>query len=108
MRRAILGLCVMPAGVVIDGNRLPNLDFNGCRVDGDAIVGGDGKIAAISAASILAKTTRDAIMIEQDALYPDYAFARHKGYCTDVHRARLAEFGPCTLHRRSFRPVNSL
>jgi ribonuclease HII len=105
MRRAILGLSVMPDGVQVDGNRLPNLRFDACSIDGEAIVGGDAKVAAISAASIIAKTTRDRIMVRMDRLYPHYEFARHKGYGTEVHRARLSEHGPCVQHRRSFAPV---
>jgi ribonuclease HII len=105
MRRAILGLGVQPDGVQVDGNRLPDLSFNGHRIDGEAIVGGDGIVPAISAASIIAKTTRDGIMEEMDTLYPGYEFARHKGYGTEAHRERLREFGPCEQHRRSFAPV---
>jgi ribonuclease HII len=107
MRRAILGLGVTPTGVVVDGNRLPRLAFGKVRLEGEAIVGGDDKVASISAASILAKTTRDRIMVSLDALYPRYEFARHKGYGTDVHRARLREFGPCREHRQSFAPVRA-
>jgi ribonuclease HII len=105
MRRAILGLGVLPDGVQVDGNRLPDLRFNGRRIDGEAIIGGDGIVPAISAASIIAKTTRDGIMEQMDALYPGYEFARHKGYGTETHRERLREFGPCDQHRRSFAPV---
>ena len=105
MRRAILGLSVTPTMVQVDGNRLPNLDFGATRIKGEAIVGGDDKVAAISAASIIAKTTRDQIMIDIDHLYPNYEFARHKGYGTEVHRQRLQDFGPCEHHRRSFAPV---
>jgi ribonuclease HII len=105
MRRAILGLSVTPGGVQVDGNRLPNLRFDARSIDGEAIVGGDAKVAAISAASIIAKTTRDRIMVRMDRLYPHYEFARHKGYGTEVHRARLSEHGPCVQHRRSFAPV---
>ncbi len=105
MRRAILGLVVTPRGVRVDGNRLPNLQFNGRRLDGEAIVGGDALVPAISAASIIAKTTRDRIMVRMDNLYPAYEFARHKGYGTEIHRARLQEHGPCAQHRRSFAPV---
>ena len=105
MRRAILGLSVFPTAVRVDGNRLPDLRFSGRHVEGEAIVGGDGKVAAISAASIIAKTTRDRFMIEMDVLYPDYGFAKHKGYGTELHRQHLQEFGPCQLHRRSFAPV---
>ena len=105
MRRAILGLSVTPTMVLVDGNRLPNLNFAATRIKGEAIVRGDDKIAAISAASIIAKTTRDQIMIDIDHLYPNYEFARHKGYGTEVHRQRLQDFGPCEHHRRSFAPV---
>jgi len=105
MRRAILGLPVTPNGVQVDGNRLPDLQFSHGRIDGEAIVGGDAKIAAISAASIIAKTTRDRIMVRMDSVYPHYEFARHKGYGTEVHRERLSEHGPCEQHRRSFAPV---
>lgn len=105
MRRAILGLRVVPAMVQIDGNRLPNLKFDGCRIRGEAIVKGDDKIDAISAASIVAKTTRDQIMTDLDHLYPDYEFARHKGYGTEAHRQHLQQYGPCEHHRMSFAPV---
>lgn len=105
MRRAILGLSVFPAAVQVDGNRLPNLRFDQRFVEGEAIIGGDGCVAAISAASIIAKTTRDRIMERMDGLYPGYEFARHKGYGTEVHRERLREHGPCELHRRSFAPL---
>ena len=105
MRRAILGLTVTPNGVQVDGNRLPNLQIYGRRLAGEAIVGGDALVPAISAASIIAKTTRDRIMVRMDSLYPVYEFARHKGYGTEIHRARLQEYGPCEQHRRSFAPV---
>jgi len=107
MRRAILGLSLTPAVVQVDGNRLPDLRFGDRRLAGEAIVGGDDRVAAISAASILAKTVRDRMMIELDRLYPCYEFARHKGYGTAVHRARLEEFGPCREHRLTFAPVRA-
>lgn len=107
MRRAIMGLSIMPHAVAVDGNRLPDLSFGQRDIDGDAIVGGDATIPAISAASILAKTVRDRFMVQMDALYPNYAFAQHKGYGTVMHRQRLAEHGPCVLHRRSFAPVRA-
>jgi ribonuclease HII len=107
MRRAILGLGVTPARVQIDGNRLPNLRFNAVIIPGQAIVGGDDLVPAISAASIIAKTTRDRMMLELDEIYPVYEFARHKGYGTEIHRDRLQEFGPCREHRRSFAPVRA-
>ncbi len=108
MRRAILGLAVMPAGVQVDGNRLPKICVFGRNIDGEAIVGGDAIVPAISAASIIAKTVRDQIMVELDSLYPLYEFARHKGYGTEIHRERLREYGPCREHRTSFAPVRAL
>lgn len=105
MRRAILGLQIVPAVLQVDGNRLPELHIANQRLDGEAIVGGDAKVPAISAASIIAKTTRDRIMLRMDELYPDYEFARHKGYGTQIHRERLRQHGPCEQHRRSFAPV---
>ena len=107
MRRAIIGLIVRPRAVQVDGNRLPDLCFHGYRIDGVAIVGGDARVTAISAASILAKTARDRMMVEMDSLYPHYAFAQHKGYGTQMHRDRLRKHGPCAEHRRSFAPVRA-
>lgn len=107
MRRAILGLAVTPANVQIDGNRLPNLRFDSRVLAGEAIIGGDDSVAAISAASIIAKTTRDHMMVELDKIYPRYEFARHKGYGTEIHRERLREFGPCREHRQTFAPVRA-
>ena len=107
MRRAIATLTVMPSGVQVDGNRLPNLSFDDVRLYGEAIVGGDGKVASISAASIIAKTHRDAIMVKLDREYPMYEFARHKGYGTRVHLERLREHGPCPAHRQTFAPVKA-
>lgn len=105
MRRAILGLKIRPDAVEVDGNRLPNLDFHGHSLPGTAIVGGDGSIASIGAASIIAKVRRDQIMRQFDEIYPHYGFAQHKGYGTKGHRSRLADSGPCPQHRRSFRPL---
>jgi ribonuclease HII len=105
MRRAILGLSVQPAAVQVDGNRLPDLDFFGWKLPGEAIIAGDSRVAAISAASIIAKTTRDRIMVDMDSLFPGYEFARHKGYGTQMHRNQLQQQGPCEQHRRSFAPV---
>lgn len=100
MRRAVLGLRLKPARVLVDGNRLPQLD-----VPADAIVKGDAKVAAISAASILAKVTRDRWCAQLHAEYPQYGFAGHKGYGTAEHLAALAQHGACPQHRRSFAPV---
>jgi len=108
MRRAILGLAVVPRRVQVDGNRLPDLRFRDGSIDGLAIVGGDARVDSISAASIIAKTTRDRLMVAMHALYPHYEFARHKGYGTELHRARLREHGPCPEHRLSFSPVRAL
>ena len=107
MHRSIAGLNIMPSKVLVDGNRLPDLRFNGTLISGEAIVGGDDHVAAISAASIIAKTCRDDMMLELDKRYPQYEFARHKGYGTEIHRARLQEFGPCPEHRQSFAPVRA-
>jgi ribonuclease HII len=107
MRRAILGLSIAPTRVQIDGNRLPNLSFDGVFIEGEAIIGGDDIVAAISAASIIAKTSRDHMMAVLDKIYPRYEFARHKGYGTEVHREKLREFGPCSEHRRTFAPVRA-
>ncbi len=107
MRRAIRRLDVTPIGVQVDGNRLPDLSFGDIRLEGEAVVGGDGRIAAIAAASILAKTTRDGIMEFLDRIYPEYGFARHKGYGTRIHLERLQRHGPCAQHRASFAPVRA-
>lgn len=105
MRRAVLGLAVVPARVLVDGNRAPRLDCGGRRLETRAVVRGDASVPAISAASILAKVTRDAMMRASDAVYPGYGFGQHKGYGTSLHRDRLREHGPCDLHRQSFAPV---
>ena len=105
MRRAIIGLNRMPGFVRIDGNRLPDLCFFGHQLDGEAVVGGDGTIAAISAASIIAKVERDAMMCRLDTVFPGYGFAQHKGYGTAEHLRNLERIGPCQQHRRSFRPL---
>jgi len=105
MRRALLGLAVRPARVCVDGNRCPDsamLEL-GCAME--AIVGGDACLDVISAASILAKTSRDAFMTRVAGDYPGYGFERHKGYPTEDHRARLTALGPCRIHRRSFAPM---
>jgi ribonuclease HII len=107
MRRAIGNLSIMPDAVRVDGNRLPDLAFGDVVVDGEAVIGGDGKVAAISAASIIAKTTRDGIMRFLDRIHPEYEFARHKGYGTAVHLERLRVHGPCRQHRNSFAPVRA-
>ncbi len=100
MRRAVEGLRLKPAKVLVDGNRLPVLD-----VLAEAIVKGDAKVPAISAASILAKVHRDRWCADYDREFPQYGFAGHKGYGTAVHMAALREHGACPQHRKSFAPV---
>jgi len=100
MRRAVEGLRLTPARVLVDGNRLPTL-----KVMAEAIVKGDALVPAISAASILAKVTRDRWCDEVHAEYPHYGFATHKGYGTAAHLDALKAHGACPLHRRSFSPV---
>ncbi|MFI0474356.1 ribonuclease HII [Halomonas sp. HMF6819] len=100
MRRAIDGLAPQAQYLLVDGNRLP-----GHALPGQAVVKGDARHAAIAAASILAKVARDAQMLTLDARYPQYGFARHKGYPTKEHLAALAEHGPLFEHRQSFGPV---
>jgi ribonuclease HII len=107
MRRAVLALAVAPQRLIIDGNRLPRLEGLGAPVAARAIVGGDATEPSISAASILAKTARDAYMKRMDACYPGYEFSRHKGYPTVLHRRLLERLGPCPLHRSSFAPVDA-
>jgi ribonuclease HII len=100
MRQAIEQLALPPALALIDGNRMPILPC-----EGRTLVGGDGLEPAISAASILAKVARDRIMDTLHARYPRYGFDRHKGYPTREHLEKLARYGPCAAHRRSFAPV---
>lgn len=102
MQRAVAGLALAPTLVLVDGNRAPILP---CTAR--AIVRGDVTEAAISAASILAKVARDALLDELDGVYPAYGFARHKGYPTPAHLAALAAHGPCPVHRMSFAPVRA-
>jgi ribonuclease HII len=102
MRRAVLALGVRPAHLLVDGNRLPSLEGLGEGLTAQAIVRGDATEVSIGAASILAKCERDAYMLRMHDVYPQYDFARHKGYPTPAHRRLLAQWGPCPLHRRSF------
>lgn len=103
MQRAVAALGVRPLRVLVDGNRCPAID-----VPVEAVVKGDGSIAAIAAASILAKTARDAGMAELDARYPGYGFLQHMGYPTAQHLEALARLGATTVHRRSFGPVRAV
>lgn len=105
MRRALIGLALRPQHVVVDGNRCPSLRHSGLRCSVEAIVRGDALRAEISAASILAKTSRDRAMRDLDRIYPGYGFAGHKGYGTAAHREALHRHGPSPCHRRSFAPV---
>ncbi|BAK77369.1 ribonuclease HII [Pseudogulbenkiania sp. NH8B] len=103
MSRAVAGLSVVPIEVLIDGNRVPK----GIAVPARAIVKGDALEPAISAASILAKTARDAELVALDALHPEFGFARHKGYPTAEHLAAIERFGVLAEHRRTFGPVKA-
>ena len=103
LRRAVLGLEPRPEHLLIDARRIRDLD-----IPQDGIVRGDALSLTIAAASILAKTTRDALMTRMDAEHPGYGFARHKGYPTPDHVAALRERGACPIHRRSFGPVRDV
>lgn len=100
MKRAVDGLRLKPAKVLVDGNRLPKID-----VLCEAIVGGDATVKAISAASIIAKVTRDRMLEQLHEEFPQYGFAAHKGYSTPEHLQALRTHGPCVHHRRFFSPV---
>jgi ribonuclease HII len=103
MRRAVEGLSVQPTLALIDGNRCPVM-----AVRSEAIVGGDDKVASISAASILAKTARDAALQVLHSEYPQYGFDRHKGYPTALHLEQLRLHGVSPVHRRSYAPVKKI
>jgi ribonuclease HII len=105
MRRALLALPVPPTHVRVDGNRCPCIADLPLPCTLEAIVAGDARVAAISAASILAKTHRDALMVALDACYPGFALAAHKGYGTPAHLSALRSLPPSAQHRRSFAPV---
>lgn len=100
MKRAVEGLKIEPEHVYVDGNKLPKWKYSS-----EAVVQGDSKVAEISAASILAKVARDTEMMAFDKEYPNYGFAKHKGYPTKVHMDALMKHGPCAIHRRSYAPV---
>ncbi|NOY72321.1 MAG: ribonuclease HII [Gammaproteobacteria bacterium] len=101
MERAVHSLAKVPERVLVDGNQPPHLP----TLIVETIIKGDDKIAAISAASIIAKVTRDEEMIRMDCVYPGYEFARHKGYGSQLHMIKLKELGASPIHRRSFAPV---
>ncbi|WP_281546022.1 ribonuclease HII [Grimontia sp. SpTr1] len=103
MERAVAGLNIKPDFVLIDGNRVPK----GLNIPAEAVIKGDLRVAEISAASILAKVVRDREMEELDAQYPQYGFAKHKGYPTKAHFEALAEHGAIPEHRKSFKPVKN-
>ncbi|WP_018651219.1 ribonuclease HII [Actinobacillus capsulatus] len=103
MQRAVAGLNIQPDFVLVDGNRIPTLPM-----PAQAIIKGDSLVAEISAASILAKVARDQEMDELDMQYPEYGFAKHKGYPTKLHFEKLEQFGATPFHRKSFAPVKKI
>jgi ribonuclease HII len=104
MQRALEGCCsVVPAHLLIDALRLP-----GVPVPQTALIKGDARVLSIAAASVLAKTARDALLVELDVLHPGYGFARHKGYGTPQHRAALKELGVTSFHRKGFKPISEM
>lgn len=103
MQRALESLAIQPEQVLIDGNRCPRINYSM-----EAIVGGDALVPAISAASILAKVSRDAELVRLDQLYPAYGFAQHKGYPTPSHLNAIRQHGVLPIHRRSFQPIKTL
>lgn len=103
MQRALVSLAIQPEQVLIDGNRCPRINYSM-----EAIVGGDALVPAISAASILAKVSRDAELVRLDQLYPAYGFAQHKGYPTPSHLNAIRQHGVLPIHRRSFQPIKTL
>jgi len=104
MRRALAALPVAASHVLVDGRDLPE----GLSCTGEAIIGGDGRSLSIAAASIVAKVTRDRMMRRADPIFPHYGFGSHVGYATAVHREAIVRFGPCPLHRLSFRPLREV
>jgi ribonuclease HII len=99
-RRALVALNLLPGHVLVDGRLIPGLELPQTK-----IVGGDRKSFCIAAASIIAKVTRDRMLVDLDAVHPGYGFAQHKGYCTSEHMQMLNKLGPSPIHRRSFWPV---
>lgn len=105
MQRAVQGLNVIPDFVLVDGNRSPMFGSETGKITSQAVVKGDERVAEISAASILAKVTRDGEMVALDKLHPEYGFAQHKGYPTKAHLAKIIELGVLDCYRQSFKPV---
>ena len=103
MQRAVNGLAIQPDEALIDGNRLPDL-----LIPAQAIIKGDSKVQAISAASILAKVERDKIMVDYHKKYPDFSFHLHKGYGTGQHLSEIGQFGFLPIHRKTFNPVRTM
>ena len=103
MMRSVQSLSAEPKFIYVDGIHLPDWDYLS-----EAIVKGDSLVPSIAAASIIAKVTRDKEMVAMDRLYPEYGFAKNKGYPTKLHIKALDNLGPCSIHRNSFRPVSSL
>jgi ribonuclease HII len=107
MKRALLALGTRPMKIIIDGNCAPQLHdcFADCEIR--TVVGGDDLVPCVSAASIIAKTHRDALMVQEDARFPGYGLGQHFGYGTAAHLRALVQLGPCAIHRRSFNPLRS-
>lgn len=105
MQRAVQGLAILPDYVLVDGNRTPTFASEKGNINSQAVVKGDDRVAEISAASILAKVTRDEEMIALDKLHPEYGFAKHKGYPTKLHLEKIIELGVLDCYRQSFKPV---
>ena len=103
MQRAVNGLAIQPEQVLVDGNQLPKL-----LMHGQAIITGDSKVQAISAASILAKVERDRLMVNLDKEYPQFTFGQHKGYGTKQHLNEIETFGVLPIHRKSFKPIKTM
>ncbi|MDX8380794.1 MAG: ribonuclease HII [Ghiorsea sp.] len=104
MTDSVMKLHIQPSSVVVDGNRVPV----GMPVPTTAVIGGDDSVQEIAAASIVAKVVRDRLMHIYDVQYPEYGFAKHKGYGTKVHMDALNHYGPCPIHRKTFAPVAKL